>query len=150
MSFKMRQTSLAYGPDLHLRNIYADTYIRNNLFALVPVKISTVLGEESMPRQVSDLAPQHYFWLTDNKEVRMGRPANQRRPWSIRDVLSSHFKNMSQPRNRNLELTPVSRPMYSPLYCLTVTTVTWSRETGALNTRCFDMICHQLWRRIPS
>ena len=40
------------------------------------------------------------------------------------------------------------RPMYSPLYCLTVTEVTRSGETEALNVRCFDMIRRQLWRRI--
>ena len=38
--------------------------------------------------------------------------------------------------------------MYSPLYCLMVTTATPVWGTGALNVKCFDMICHQLWQRI--
>jgi hypothetical protein len=140
-------TNLNKNINLHFRNIYADTYLRLNLLVLVPVQIVTVLGIESMPRQASYLAQQHYFWLTDNK-VRLGRPAIQRRPCSIRDVRSSHFKSMSQPRNRSRELTSLSRPMYSPFHSLTVTTVTLSGETGELNVSCFDMIRHQLQQRI--
>ena len=64
------------------------------------------------------------------------------------ETSSLHILRMSQPQSRSLELTRLSRPMYSPFHCLTVTTAPWPGEMGALNIRCFDMICHQLWRRI--
>ena len=52
-----RNTNLYRNVNLHLRNIYADTYIRNKLFVLVPVEIATGQGKESMPCQASYLAP---------------------------------------------------------------------------------------------
>ena len=52
-----RSTNLNRNINLHLRNIYTDTYFRNNLTVLVPVEIATGQGKESMSRQVSYWAP---------------------------------------------------------------------------------------------